>query len=131
MSRAPKGVDLKYANFLGGKEMMRYIQKCSVHYSKELDTTFPDLRRVIGFLIKTDTPEPLCGPDHISDQNNSVLPIPCDIYNQRDTCKYPMIHVDSNQDQRIHSCSLCYYSLRGLINLHRQTKCPLLRLIRN
>ena len=112
-------LDLKDANFVGGNEMLRNVQKCSYEYAKELDATFPDLRRVVGCLVKTDVP----------DKNESSPLLPCDIYNQHDTCNYPMLHLDANQKQRVHSCSLCYFTLGGLINLHRQPSCPLLSII--
>lgn len=124
-----KGVNSKMVNFLSGNEMMRYIQHCSIEYAKELDKTFPDLRRVIGYIVKTDISNNGSLRER-SDSKGSDQLLPCDIYNKADTCNYPMLHLDANQDQRIHSCSLCYFSLGGLINLHRQTKCPLLNIIK-
>ena len=37
-----KGIDWKVANNLADEKMLRYIQKCSMDYAKELDKTFPD-----------------------------------------------------------------------------------------
>ena len=129
--RGGKGIDWKIANNLTKDEMLRYIQHCSIDYTKELDKTFPDLRRVIGYLVKTDATRMLkdvtrerCDPQGC----NRLLP--CDIYNQSDKCPYGLLHLDSKQDQSIHSCSLCYFSLGGLINLHRQTRCPLLNILK-
>lgn len=123
-----KGVDFKIANDLSGDEMLRYIQHCSRDYAHALDKTFPDLRRVVGFLIKTDLGSN--GVKGRCEEKDSNQPLPCDVYNKTGTCNYPIVHLDSKQDQRIHSCSLCYFILGGLINMHRQSKCPLLNIIK-
>ena len=117
---AKREFDLKDENDVRGSETLRYVQKCSNEYAKELDATFPDLRRVVGCLVKTD----------LADTNESSHLLPCDIYNQHDKCNYPMLHLDASQTQRIHSCSLCYFTLGGLINLHRQPSCPLLSIVK-
>lgn len=125
-----KGIDWKVANNLADDKMLRYIQHCSVDYAKELDKTFPDLRRVLNYLVKSDVPKQGLARDKCGSGRSNRL-LPCDIFNQSDKCPYTLLHLDSKQDQRIHSCSLCYFTLGGLINMHRQTRCPLLNIIRN
>ena len=98
-------------------------------YAKELDKTFPDLRRVANYLVLTEVPKGFSRERRGTKSSNRL--IPCDIYNQSDDCPYALLHLDSKDEQRIHSCSLCYFTLGGLINLHRQTRCPLLNIIKN
>jgi hypothetical protein len=125
-----KGIDWKVANNLADDKMLRYIQHCSADYAKELDKTFPDLRRVLNYLVKSDVPKQGLARDKCGSGRSNRL-LPCDVFNQSDKCPYTLLHLDSKQDQRIHSCSLCYFTLGGLINMHRQTRCPLLNIIRN
>jgi len=127
-SRGGKGIDWKIANNLKGNEVLRYIENCSTDYVKQLDRSFPDLRRVIGHIVNTVVPKNNMTRDRY---NKATEVLPCDVYNQSDACPYSMLHLDSEENQRIHSCSLCYFSLKGLINLHRQTRCPLLNIIKN
>jgi hypothetical protein len=55
--------------------------------------------------------------------------IPCGNYNKDGSCQDAMLHLDKNYCKRIHACTLCFYALNGMTNLHRQTECPLLQLI--
>ena len=112
-----RGIDLQFAATQPPLEMLRYVQKCCHDYANELDKRYPDVRKVMGRLVKT----------------NSDL-VPCDVYNQSGTCNRvrgdgQIVHPDENGSRRIHSCSMCYFSMGGMINLHHQNQCPLLDLI--
>ena len=86
---------------------------------------YPGLRRIFGRLVKTVIPDPI----------NSVgkILVPCDLYNRDNSCKFPadaIGHLDAKHVQRVHSCTICYFTLEGMINLHPQTECPLLALVK-
>jgi len=120
---AAAGVDLEVASRMPPKEMLRYVNKCSHVYAQELDRRFPDVRKVMGRLVRT------C----VRDAKGGTEPgtyVPCDLYNQDDSCYEELVHYDSTSNRRIHSCTICYFSLGGMINLHRQTQCPLLSLMK-
>jgi len=58
--------------------------------------------------------------------------IPCDLFNRDNSCQFPadaLGHLDCKNIQRVHSCTICYFTLGGMINMHRQTECPLLALV--
>ena len=69
-------------------------------------------------------------PDPINSVNNVL--VPCDLYNSDEGCQFPadaIGHLDAKHVQRVHSCTICYFTFRGMINLHRQTQCPLLNMV--
>ena len=110
-------------------EMLKYVQKCSHTYASELDRRFPDVRKVMGRLVRSVPPGGARGqsPD-------STPYVPCDLYNQNNSCPYARDSLtcrDARGNMRIHSCTICYFSMGGMINLHRQTMCPLLSLLKN
>jgi len=115
------GVDLERAARMDPTEMLKYIQQCSHVYAKELDKRFPDVRKVMGRLVKTA----------VSDQFPDRVYVPCDKYNQLgDDCGTPFVYQDARGNWRIHACTICYFTMGGMINLHRQTRCPLLSLLK-
>ena len=85
---------------------------------------YPGLRRIVGRLVKTII------PDKINSAGNNI--VPCDSYNRDNSCQFPadaIGHLDARHVQRIHSCTICYFSLGGMMNIHPHTECPLLSLI--
>ena len=85
---------------------------------------YPGLRRIVGRLVKSVLPDPI--------KSVGSIMIPCDSFNRDNSCPYPsdaIGHLDARHVQRIHSCTICYLTLGGMINIHRQTECPLLSLI--
>ena len=49
---------------------------------------------------------------------------PCGYFNKDNSCQTKFLHPDGT----IHICALCYYSLGGMMNVHRLSQCPLLNL---
>ena len=60
---------------------------------------------------------------------DSISHVPCGLYNQNDSCDMPLTHFGKNGEKRIHACALCYFTLRGMISLHRQNHCHLLQYV--
>ena len=114
LSNGRKGLDLDLASRMDPREMLKYVKDCAHDYARELDRRFPDVRSVMGRLVRTD---------------GSF--VPCDLYNQNDSCPKDYIHFDANRASRIHSCTICYFSMGGMVNMHRQTQCPLLTLLKS
>jgi len=114
-------LNLEKASMMPPQEMLRYVQKCAHSYAAELDSRFPDCRKVMSKMVRTAIPDPRIDKDKPY--------VPCDLYNQDNSCMMGMIHIDAHANGRIHSCSLCYFAMAGMINHHRQNQCPLLSLL--
>ena len=89
--------------------MIEYIKQKPVAYAKAIDKSNPDGRPLISLLT-----------------DKTVNYVPCGLFNKSNSCDKPFTHDEKEDEVKIHACSLCYFALCGMINAHRQSKCPLL-----
>lgn len=119
-----QNIESGYVSTLTGDDILRSMQEKCKNYTEILDARYPGLRRIVGRLIKSVIPDPI-------NSVGSIL-IPCQLYNLDNSCPFPadaIGHLDAKHVQRVHSCTICYFTLGGMVNVHRQTECPLLSLV--
>lgn len=98
-----------------------YFQSKCYDYARELDSKHPDLRRLVGRIVDNSK---------LNAHGQKILP--CGAFNKNDGCPHKGLANFCHPGPvgvSIHACTLCYFSLGGLFNFHRQTECPLLETV--